>query len=298
MLIPPFIDAHLHFWDLGRHPYPWLGHEDVAHLRRNYLPSDWREDASGLPVAGTVHLQAEMDHALDPTLETRWLAELGDDGGAPSVCIGYADLASGDLDHLLDRHVQDGRGRFRGIRQEAWFDPASTRADVPTVNLLDDPAWARGLARLQALDLSFDLLVWATQLEQARGLFSSLPGLRVVVEHTGLPDLRSADSLQLWRAALRRFAAEVPQSVLKISAMNFITPDWTVEVVRPIVLEAIDIFGPSRCMFGSNYPVERGAASYGEVWSAYAEITAAFTIDERQDMFSGVAARIYRIASA
>lgn len=298
MQIPPFIDAHLHFWDLGRHAYPWLGDPEVAHLRRDYLPRDWRRDASGLPVAGTVHLQAEMDHALDPALETRWLAELAADGGAPSVCIGYADLARADFDQVLDDHVEAGRGLFRGVRQEAWFDPASTRADVPRVNLLDDPAWARGLARLQARDLSFDLLVWASQLDQACGLFARLPGLRVVVEHTGLPDLRSGDGLRLWRASLRRFAAAVPQSVLKISAMNFIRSDWTVETVRPIVLEAIDIFGPRRCMFGSNYPVERSAASYGEVWGAYSEIVAAFTAAERQDLFCGVATRVYQIGPA
>src|SRR5262249_50118282 len=152
-------DTHLHLWDLDRFSYPWLGDAGTEDLRWNYLADDWRRDADTVDVAATVHVQAEMDHDVDPATETAWLAAVGQGGAATAgttVCLGYADLRAPDLDEVLDRHQQFAL--FRGVRQEAWFDPTSRRADVPRHNPLNDPAWAGGLRRLAARGLSFDLL--------------------------------------------------------------------------------------------------------------------------------------------
>ena len=297
MTLGPIVDTHVHFWDLeGGLSYPWLTDPGSENWRWNYLPQQWRDDAHELDVVATVHVQAEMDHDDDPVKETAWLAQLGEqqpEAPLPTVCVGYADLRAPDLADVLDRHQRFSL--FRGVRQEAWFDPDSTRRDVLRTNLLDDPAWIAGLSILARRELSFDLLVWAHQLKQAAGVFRELPDLTVILEHTGVPADPSAEARAVWREGMRDFAEQVPNSVLKISGLIFVSETWSLDVVEPVVREAIEIFGPSRCMFGSNFPVDRPAVSYGELWSAYDEITSDLSASERATMFSELAARIYRI---
>jgi predicted TIM-barrel fold metal-dependent hydrolase len=294
--VPPFVDTHLHLWDLGRFSYPWLADPDFAFLREDYGPREWRADAGALELVAAVHVQAEVDHAVDPVEETAWLRSLDFGEDAPAlVYVAYADLRALDLDDVLARHR--AAGPVRGIRQEAWFDPQSTRADIPRVNLLDDPAWRTGLKRLPRHGLSFDLLVWPHQLEQAARIFRALPELTVVVEHTGLPPLGDAAGMERWRAGLRHFARDVPRSLLKISAMAFISGGWTAPDVAPIVREALEAFGPDRCMLGSNFPVDRAAASYEEIWAGYAATTRELSAHERDAVFQGNAFRAYQIDS-
>lgn len=286
MSLPRIVDAHVHLWDLDVLPYPWLDDPGCEPLRAAYLPDDLRADSDGLDVAATVHVQAEMSHDLDPVAETRWLAEL--DAHVPTVCVGYADLRRRDLDDVLARHQE--YAFFRGVRQEAWFDPSSTRADVPRENLLDDPRWIRGLGRPAARGLSFDLLVWDHQLGQAATIFRELPELTVVLEHLGVPP--AAPYLDRWRQGLRDFARQVPSSRLKLSALGMA---GGCDVARPLIREAIEIFGPDRCLFASNFPVERPSMTYHDVWATYDAVTADLSPSEREALFYGTATRVYRI---
>lgn len=298
-LVEPFVDTHLHLWELERFRYPWLADPGAEGLGSDYLAGHLRADAGALPLLATVHVQAEIDHALDPSLETAWLADVAAEAvpgepPIPTVCIGYADLRAGDLEAVLDRHAQ--HALFRGIRQEAWFDRSSVRADVPRENLLDDPAWARGLRLLAARGLVFDLLVWPRQLEQAAAIFRDLPHLPLVLEHTGLPVDPAPAAREQWRRAMRLFATQVPWATLKISALRFASPRWELAEVGEIVHEAIAIFGPDRCMLGSNFPVDRPAISYTALWSAYAELTRDLDAAERAAVFRENALRVYGIA--
>jgi len=288
----PIVDTHLHFLDFQRFEYPWTEDPDWTFLRTGYLPEDWRRDVGERTVLAGVHVQAEVDHAVDPVEETAWLDTLAEPV-APMVYVAYADLAAPDLDDVLARHCE--HAGMRGIRQEAWFDPASTRADMPRENMLLDPAWRAGLPRLAEHGLSFDLLVWPHQLSQAADVFAELPELPLIVEHTGMPSLDDADVMRTWREGLAAIAERVPQSVMKISAMALFAGGWTPERVAPVVREVIELFGPQRCMFGSNYPVDSGVATYEEIWSGYEQITSDLSDDERTALFSGTALRTYRI---
>jgi predicted TIM-barrel fold metal-dependent hydrolase len=299
LLAPPpsFIDAHLHLWDLDRYRYPWLDAPEFAPIRSSYTAADWHADAAGLDVLGTVHVQAELDHCLDPVLETEWLSQVRSASAGslqvPTVAVPYADLADAGLDQVLDRHLT--YPFVRGIRHEAWYDPATSRADIASANHLDDPEWRAGLRRVAARRLVFDLLVWHHQLPQATGIFTDLPELPLVLEHTGIPRADDREQLHAWRRELRSFARRVPQARLKISAMNFIARPWTRAGIEPIIREAIDIFGPSRCMLASNFPVERPTTSYVRLWQEYDAITADLSAAERTALFSGTARSFYRI---
>lgn len=296
----PVVDAHFHLWDLARFHYPWLADPGAEGLQWDYLVDDWQRDTKDVELLATVHVQAEIDHAADPAEETAWLASLAAEQDAeravPTVCVGYADLRAPDLDEVLDRHQQ--HALFRGVRQEAWYDPESTRADVPRTNLLDDPAWVAGLDRLAARGLSFDLLVWWHQLEQAAAIFGDRPDLPVVLEHTGVPADASPEARELWRRGMRAFAAQVPHAILKISGLIFVSSTWALDEVAPVVREAMDAFGPERCMFASNFPVDKLAIGYTELWDAYDRFTADCSAQERAAMFRENALRVYRIDAA
>lgn len=292
--IPPFVDAHVHVWDAALLSYPWL--EDPALLDlfgARYLPADLARDADGLPRVASVHVQAEMDHDADPVAETAWLAGLRAASGFPEACVGYADLRARDLGKTLDRHA--AFPFFRGIRQEAWFDPQSTRADIPRENMLLDPAWARGVAELARRNLSFDLLVFAHQLDKAAAIFAAQPDLRVVLDHCAMPPLSDAAALAAWERSLRRFAAWVPASRLKISGLAMIAPDRSFAAMADLVRRCIDCFGPERCMLASNFPVDRPGRSYRDLWKSYAAITGDLSAGERERLFSGTAAEFYAI---
>ena len=166
-----FVNAHFHVWDTSLRRYPWLDAEDCAHLPRTYAGQEWVSDTTGLPLLAAVHVQAEADHELDPLDEVHWVASLP--LGTPVVQVAYADLRSPDLGELLDRLA--AHPRVRGVRQEAWFDLGSTRADIPDVDLMADPLWRQGLNLLAPRALSFDLLVWAHQLEQAASISGPPP---------------------------------------------------------------------------------------------------------------------------
>src|SRR5262245_45207913 len=154
------IDAHVHHWDLERFRYPWLDDDAFEALRTDYLPVDYRGDAAGVPVDGWVHVQAEVDHSIDPVQETAWISALADEATAAGVpgpvgCVVYVDLRTADLSEVLAAHSR--HWLTRGVRQEAWFDPTSSRADIPREDLLMDPAWRAGYSALATFGLSFDL---------------------------------------------------------------------------------------------------------------------------------------------
>lgn len=295
---PAVIDTHVHFWDLARFRYPWLDAEECAPFRSSYLPRQLIADFDDVNVTGLVHVQADIDRQIDPVEETKWLESTvaAQDDLPPTVCVGYADLRAPDLDDVLRRHLECEL--MRGIRQEAWFDPDSTLPGILRTNLLSDAAWIRGLRSLGRYNLSFELLVKAEQLEQAAAVFNDLPELPVVLEHTGVPINDDGGPPPLWRSGMRAFAKSVPHSVLKISAMGFIRPSWSLADIGPIVREGIEIFGPQRCMLGSNFPVEQPHGSYSRLWRAYDEITSDLSADERSDIFWRTAQRIYQIESA
>src|SRR6478672_9201895 len=119
--IPRIIDTHVHLWDLEANDYPWLNapfehetfHGDISAIRRNYLLNDFKRDTAGLPLAGMVHLQAEIDRA-DPVRETAWLQQLADAEGMPQGIVGFAALHESQVECILEGHAQ--YRNHRGIR--------------------------------------------------------------------------------------------------------------------------------------------------------------------------------------
>jgi predicted TIM-barrel fold metal-dependent hydrolase len=292
------IDAHVHHWDLDRFRYPWLDDPDFESLRANYLPADYRADAAEVPIEGWVHVQADVDHAIDPVEETAWVSTLADAASAagaprPLACVAYADLRARDLPQVLVRHRR--HPLTRGIRQEAWFDPSSRRADIPRDDVLSDPAWREGYGALAEFGLSFDLLVWPSQLPLAAAIAADAPEVPVALEHLGLPDPRRDAGLRTWRAGVAALA-ELPHAHAKLSAFSSLGIPRDARRVRVVVGELLELFGPRRCMVGSNFPVERLAGGFASLYEIVLATLEGLPDNERDEVLAGTARRFYRLA--
>ena len=117
---------------------------------------------------------------------------------------------------------------------------------------------------------------------------------RLILNHTGMPRKCDADYVTHWRQGMRRLA-EAPNVAAKISGLGMYHHDWTAEIIRPFVLDTIGIFGTERCMFASNFPVDKLSSDYDRIWQTFDQLTAGFSADERRIMFHDNAARFYRL---
>jgi predicted TIM-barrel fold metal-dependent hydrolase len=291
------VDAHHHLWDLDACHYPWLMQRGTSRffgnadpIRKNYLVSDFRADIGRLPVTASVHVQvgAREDHSV---AETLWLERVAEREGLPSAIVAFCDLSRPDLEQELDRHA--AATRLRGIRQILGRS-AEEDAITGTSRLLDDPAFARGLETLARRGLSFDLQLTPPLMKRAHDMFARIPGLRVALCHAGSPGDFGSEGIRQWRDGLAQLA-RLPNVICKLSGFGMFEHEWTVASLRSRILTAIDLFGPARIAFGSNFPVDRLYRGYAEVMSAYFEITRGFSPVEREAMFSRTAEEFYRL---
>lgn len=301
MTLPQFIDTHHHLWDLENNPYPWLT-EGIDHFvgdysifRRTYLISHLHQDAVGLPLVKSVHVQAEWDHESDPVGETAWLQSVADSEeslGMPNAIIGYADLGSKDAPDIIARHAE--HPNWRGIRHMLNWSEDPKWQFTDRNDLMTDSQWRRGYRALADHDGSFDLQVWPWQLAMAGQLAKEVPEVPIVLDHTGMPRDWDESGIRVWREGMKALA-EADNVSVKISALGMFAPEFTAHAIRQFVLDTIDIFGVERCMFASNYPVDMLFSSYADIWSAYDSITSDFSAAERDALFRLNAERYYRI---
>jgi predicted TIM-barrel fold metal-dependent hydrolase len=292
------IDAHQHFWDLDANYLPWLADKpvnfrygDYDALRRNYLPFDYRADALDYQIVGSVFIETEWDPA-DPQGEVAWVEALRAREGLPSVMVAQAWLNRDDVEQVLAAHGQTSF--VRGIRHKpkAAARPEDVVPGAP--GSMGDPAFRRGFGMLAPTGLSYDLQTPWWHLAEAAELAAAFPETQIIINHTGLPSDRSAEGLDAWRAALRRVAQQ-PNIAIKISGLGQKGQPWTVEANRPIIRDTIDIFGVSRCMFASNFPVDSLVATFPTIFEGFRDSVADLAPDEQDALFWANAARIYRI---
>ena len=298
----PIIDAHHHFWAMAMnrhtmfngpvHPGFFLG--DYSALRRDYLPDDYRRDWGGHNVVASVHCEAEWDRD-DQYGETEWLAGLAAETGLPTVLVGHAWLHAENAEAVLRR--QAAHPLVRGIRSKPVTSPDPGTLPAGTPGTMSDPAWRRGLTLLASLGLSYDLRVPLWHLEEAIEAVRLIPDTMVILNHTGFPWDRSDDGMTLWRRAMRRIARE-PNTVVKLSEFGLKDAPWDYEENRAIVLETIEMFGPDRCMFASNFPVAGLRIGFSALYDAYKRMVADFSAEERQALFFETARRVYRVEVA
>jgi predicted TIM-barrel fold metal-dependent hydrolase len=288
----PFVDTHVHFWDLAdpalryswlepdAEPDPDLGDYSAVKSQR-YWADDFLAETRFEDVAAIVHVQAATG-IDDPVEETRWLQAFADRLGAPQGIVAYADLAAPDAGSHLARHAESAN--LRGIR-DLRYDDYLTRPD-----------WQAGYALLErhGLVCCDDPLLDA--MADAAELARRFPGIVYCVDHAGFPRRRDREYFEEWRRGMRGLAA-VENTVVKISGLGMCDHRWTVESLRPWVLECIEAWGTSRAFFGTNWPVDRLYSSYGDVLDAYRELVSDLTVEEKRALLAGNATRVFSLTT-
>lgn len=295
----PIIDAHHHLWDLGMHCHPWLavsaddmgGLGDIAPLRNNYLPADYRRDAANQNVVATVHIEASW-RPDDCVGETRWLDTLDRSDGIGATRVVHVPLSSPDAPALLDAHI--ALGDVVGLRDILSWHPDPARSFASDAGKMDDPAWRSGLKALHARGLAFDLMIFPHQAAQALRLAGDFPDLQFVLNHCGSPIDRDAEGMARWRAGLTALA-QAPNVAIKISDLVAYDPDWSLESLRPVILHCIDSFGPERSLFASDFPVTGLHATFDQTYDAFKTVVTDFAETEQRALFFENARRIYRV---
>jgi len=267
------------------------GWGDTRPLQRNYLVADLLADAAGQGLEKSVHVQANFDPS-SPVAETAWLEEVARADGFPHAIVAFADFCSSEIHSLLDAHAA-ASPRMRGIRQvlNRHPDPKLNRAPQ---DYLADERWQKNLGLLERYRWSFDAQVYYQQMPALAKLAARYPGLQFVLDHAGMPVERDAAGLEGWRRGMQQLAV-CPNVAVKLCGYGMADNRWTEDSIRPFVLEPIEWFGPGRCMFGSNFPVDRLMASYARLWGAYRGITAGFSDREKAALFRETATRVYRL---
>jgi len=295
----PIVDAHHHLWDLdGPLSYPWLTsgeHSymgDYSALRRSYLPPEYRRDTALHNVVATVHIEAECDRSLQ-VAETRWLTETAARHGMPDAIVAHAWIDEPNSEEIILGHKQFPL--VRGIRTKPVISEGPDKSVRGRPRSLQDPKWRAGLSRLEKHDLSWDLRVVWWHLEEAAEVVAEHPGLRVVLNHTGYPLDRSPEALAVWRRGMEALAA-CPNVMCKISGLIVKGAAWTLAANRPIILDAIRIFGVERCMFASNFPVDGIKGSWDYIYCQFKAAVAHLPLADRRRLFADNAAAFYRIA--
>ncbi len=287
------IDCHHHLWDLQAVRYPWLMARgetrffgDPAPIQRDYLLGEFRTDAEAAGFGASVHIQVG---AADGLAEARWVQSVADGNPDwPLAQVAFCDLTTAGGDRQLEEIC--ALPTVRGIRQIVGRAPDEDRR-TGTNALLDNPAFLEGLTRLADRRLSFDLQLIPDLMQAAAGVFEQVPQLPVALCHAGSPNDRSVEGLRDWSQSLRHLS-RLPNMWCKLSGLGMFEHDWTAESIRPIVETCLEQFGPERCMFGSNFPVDSLNASYARIVKAYQALVPP---GSQEAFFGGNARRFYQI---
>jgi predicted TIM-barrel fold metal-dependent hydrolase len=293
----PIIDAHHHVWDPAVNNYPWLSSDalvphrygDYTAVKRRYLPADYRRDTQGHDVVASVYVEAEWtsDDALG---ETRYVSELAAAEQCPNAIVAQAWLDRSDVAEVLAG--QAAYPLTRSVRHKPG-GPASPAEVGHVRTLMSDERWRRGYALLERHGLHFDLQVPWWNLGEAAALARDSPRTLLIVNHAGVPGDRTPESLAGWRAGMAAVAAE-PNTAVKLSGLCIPGRAWSDADAAPIVRDTIAIFGPSRVMMGSNFPVDGLLATFDAIFTTFKALTADFTPAEQHALFYDNARRIYR----
>ncbi len=316
----PIVDTHHHLWD--RPGARYLLPEFLADLGAGH-----RIEATVYVQCRSMYRQTGPDH-LRPVGEVEFangIAAQAASGlyGATAVCaaiVGHADLRLGaDVEPVLDALIAAGNGRLRGIRNTTAAHPdprIRSNPQPPPEGILLEAGFQAGAALLGRRRLPLDVWAYHTQLAEVDALVRACPDTLIVLDHCGGPlgvgpyaGQRDA-VFAAWRDGMARLAPH-PNLRVKLGGLamrvgGFDFDAWPeapssaalAEAWRPTIETTIELFGATRCMFESNFPVDKGMCSYGTLWNAFKRLTAGASAEERQALFSGTACDTYRLEGA
>jgi len=260
-------------------------------IRRDYSIQEYLGDLAGSGVTRSVYVQTNWanDRFED---EAAWVQRTADEHGWPHAIVAYADLGVDDVRPQLDRLTR--YPLVRGVRMQLHWHENPLYRFAARPDLCDDPVIRRNVARLADYGYSFDLQVFAPQMAGAAGLAKACPQVTFILQHAGMLEDLSSQGRAAWREGMQRLA-DCPNVVSKLSGLGTFIHGNDSAHIAGIVAETVAIFGAGRCLFGSNFPIEKLWTGYRELVDAFRAAAAPLGAEQRDAILRTTAIRVYRL---
>lgn len=291
------VDSHHHIWRQA--DLPWLQGPSVPRIfgaygpiKRDYPIEEFLDDIASTGVAKSVYVQANWvpDRGYD---EAAWVQATAERTGWPHGIVAYADMTVPDVRPALDRLA--ALPLLRGIRQQFHWHENPQYRFAQTPDLCLDEVVQQNVARLAEYGWAFDLQVFAPQMAGAAELADACPGVTFVLQHSGMLEDLSDDGRSAWKAGMRDLAKR-PNVTSKLSAFGtFIHRNDAAHIER-ILHDTVEIFGSTRCLWGSNFPIEKLWTTYPDLVTAFRRAAADLSTTAQADIFARTATRVYRLS--
>jgi L-fuconolactonase len=314
----PIVDPHHHLWQRAGNDY--MFHDLLADTK------------TGHNVVGTVFVDCHSMYRKEGPAELRCIGETEFANGVAAMsasgiygnlraCVGivsHVDLRLGvKAGAVFDAQIAAGNGRFKGIRYQTGWDAdpdiRNSRTD-PTSELTRDRTWRQGFAELARRGLTFDAWLYHPQLGEIAELADAFPATPIVLDHVGGPlgyasyAGKHQEVVATWKTSMAELARR-PNITVKVGGLGMAmgwfdfyqrpsppSSQMLADAFRPWVETCIELFGADRCMFESNFPVDKITSGYGVLWNAFKRLAAKASAAEKTALFSGTAARVYKLA--
>lgn len=313
----PICDPHHHLWDARD-----------GQVARRYMMDEIKSDLdTGHNIVSTVFIEHLSMFRADGPAEMKYVGEVEFANGIAAMAasglygktrvaagiVGYADLAGKRVREVLEAEIAAAPERMKGIRCTGAWDPDPRIARSERPGLYMDAGFRAGFAELAPLGLSFDLPCRYHQLGEVADLAQAFPGTTIILNHVGgivgIGEYagRRDEIFNAWKLGLAGVASN-PNVVVKLGGLcmdycgfnwqgNPLPPDSAALAAaqRPYFEAVIDLFGPDRCMFESNFPVDKISCSYGVLWNSFKRITEGYSANEKAQLYHDTAVRVYRL---
>jgi L-fuconolactonase len=272
------IDAHQHFWNYIPERDTWID-DSMRILQKDFLPTDLKALLKSNSIDGCIAVQADQSEE-----ETTWLLDLAEEKDIIKAVVGWVDLCAENVEDRLQFFSKNPL--FKGVRH-------IVQSEEKDFVLRDD--FKNGLCKLAPLGLTYDLLVYPSQLEAATELVFQFPEQQFILDHLAKPNIKGQE-LDSWKSQIEIISA-APNISCKLSGMvtEADLNHWHANDFTPYLESIIDYFGLDRVLYGSDWPVCLLAAEYKEVLKLVQDFTAAFSKKEQANIFGGNACRIYNL---
>jgi len=294
----PIIDAHHHIW--RQNDLAWLKGPmqprifgPYEPIRRDYPIAEYLADLAGTGVVGSVYCQTNWPPKGELT-EVAWVdSEAKQSNGVLQGMTAYCNLLAEDAPEMLAAEAK-ASPLVRGIRMQLHWHENPLYRFAPRPDLMNEPLFRKNLARLQDHGWLFELQVFTSQMQDAAKLIQDFPGINFVLLHAGMLEDLSPAGRTAWREGMQRLA-QLPNLYVKLSGLGTFIHRVDRAHIADIALPTIEMFGSARCVFGSNFPIEKLWSSYAELVSAYRATLAGLPEADQANVFSATARDLYRL---
>ena len=299
----PIIDAHHHIW--RQNDLAWLKGPmqprifgPYEPIRRDYPIAEYLADLAGTGVVGSVYCQTNWPAAIGlkggELTEVEWVdAEAKESNGVLQGMTAYCNLLSEDAPEMLAAEAKASK-LVRGIRMQLHWHENPLYRFAPRPDLMQEPLFRKNLAKLQDHGWLFELQVFTSQMKDSEALIKEFPGINFVLLHAGMLEDTSSTGRAAWREGMRRLA-QLPNLYIKLSGLGTFIHRVDQAHIADIALPTIEMFGAGRCVFGSNFPIEKLWSSYADLVKAYRGALATLPDKDQAKVLSDTARMLYRL---